>query len=231
MKLSELAFACYLYGKFTDYDDSYLKFLQAINNKLDLKAVNHRKELLKWLNKWGCRQFKLENHNIASNEILTWFLKYNNSFFDNNKNLWDITNEDLTIIKETFDSLANKTASIRNRSGNEIIIKVGPTGTSKILFALTSNALPPWDQPIREYYEYDGSGLSYCQYLKDIQLMLNELELSCHKNGFSLQQLPNKLTRPNSTVPKLIDEYNWVIITRKCEPPTQQTLRNWLEWY
>ena len=49
MRLSELALACFLYAQFTDYDDSYLSFLQVTNHHPDLANSKHRKALLIWL--------------------------------------------------------------------------------------------------------------------------------------------------------------------------------------
>ena len=66
MTLSELAFACFLYAHFTDYDDSYLSFLQVTNHHPDFVNSKHRKALLTWLNQWGCRQFAVEYHELAS---------------------------------------------------------------------------------------------------------------------------------------------------------------------
>ena len=76
MKLSELAFACYIYGQMSDYDSSYLHFLEATNHALDLKVAEHRIELLKWLNKWGCRQFAKIYYHLASEEIETWYEEF-----------------------------------------------------------------------------------------------------------------------------------------------------------
>jgi len=70
MRLSELAFACFVYAQFTNYDDSYLSFLQAIGHRLDPANSKHRRALLAWLNLWGCRQFAIEYHGLASSEVL-----------------------------------------------------------------------------------------------------------------------------------------------------------------
>ena len=46
----------------------------------------------------------------------------------------------------------------------------------------------------------------------------------------TLADLPRRLGRPQSTLPKLVDEYYWVTITRDCKPPDPHTLERWVAW-
>lgn len=69
MKLVELAFACYIYDRMTDFNRSYHKFLEKTKPQLDISIDDHRLALLKWLNDWGCRQFYRDFHKQASEEI------------------------------------------------------------------------------------------------------------------------------------------------------------------
>jgi hypothetical protein len=62
MDLNELASACYLYNSKTNFDCSYITFLNSIDNSLDLNKPEHRKSLLVWLNSWACRQFIIDYH-------------------------------------------------------------------------------------------------------------------------------------------------------------------------
>lgn len=230
MELSELAFACLLYARFTNYDDSYISFLQSTSHHPDLVDPEHRRALLIWLNQWGCRQFASEYHDLASSEILSWYNQFNSTLFDRDKNLLELTEAEIYSVTRAYEALSNKTASFRRRKGSTLRITVGPTGASKILFALRRNALLPWDAPIREYYGYDGSGTSYVRYLTHVKHVVEELASECGKKGIELDSLPELLDRPDSTVPKLIDEYHWVTITRGCSPPTREIFRNWVRW-
>ena len=230
MRLSELALACFLYAQFTDYDDSYLSFLQVTNHHPDLANSEHRKALLIWLNRWGCRQFAIEYHELASSEILSWYNQFNSTLFDRNKNLWELTEAEINFVAQAYEALSNKRASLRKRKENTSSVSVGPTGAAKILFAIIRNALIPWDIPIRSHYGYDSSGASYLTYLYRVKSILKELEDTCNKNGFTLAQLPKQLRRNNSTVPKLIDEYHWVTITNGCSLPTQDIFQKWAQW-
>lgn len=230
MKLSELAFACFLYGRFTDYDSSYLNFLKATNHSPDLSKPEHRKALLVWLNQWGCRQFAIDFHEHASAEILSWHNDFASVLFPQEKNIWDLTNTELEQSIKAYDTLSSRTASFRARNGRKFPVSIGPTGASKILFAIRRTAFVPWDDPIREKLGYDGSGKSYITYLKYIKGMLENIKPACENNGFSLADLPKRLGRPNSTIPKLIDEFYWVTITRNCPPPSIDDFLRWAQW-
>lgn len=230
MRLSELAFACFLYERFADYDKSYHNFLQKTNSSPDFNIPEHRQSLLTWLNKWGCRQFSLEYHELASEKVSFWYNKYGDSLFHKDSNLWELTESEFALVGDAYESLSNLTASKRTRNGTTFSVSIGPTGAAKILFALRPKALPPWDEPIRKKLGYDKSRYSYIKYLKKISGILEKLEKLCQKNGFQLIDLPTKIGRPNSTVPKLIDEYYWITITNNCSLPEAETFKRWADW-
>ncbi|MFO7446491.1 MAG: hypothetical protein R6W90_08995 [Ignavibacteriaceae bacterium] len=208
MNLAELEQACFCYGSETKYDRSYLQFLQTINSILDLNNEEHRFALMKWLNHWGCRQFSKEYHDFAQKKLHVWYKEYADQLFTVNRNLWEFGGEDLPIIRNLYESLLNLEASYYSR-GNKIILKrFGPTGAAKILFAIRPKCFAPWDKAIRNYFGYDKSPDSYVLYIQNINNKLHSLEL----NGFTLAELPEKIHRPNSSVPKIIDEYFFVTI-------------------
>lgn len=134
MTLSELAFACFLYSRLTDYDNSYLLFLQSTNGSPDLSNPEHRKALLAWLNRWGCRQFALEYHEHASGEILSWHNEYSSTLFPRDRNLWELSEPELASAGAAYESLSSRIASYRARDRNSFAVSVGPTGAAKILF-------------------------------------------------------------------------------------------------
>ncbi len=230
MTLSELAFACFLYSQLTGDDSSHLLFLQITSGSPDLSNPDHRKALLVWLNQWGCRQFALEYHELASGEILSWHNEHSAAFFPEDRNLWELTESELASAGVAYESLSSRTASYRTRSGNTFRVSFGPAGASKILFAIRSRALLPWDGSIRESLGYDKSQASYLSCLRHVKSMLEELATSCQRNGFQLADLPQQMGRPHSTVPKLIDEYYWIKITKSYSLPDSDAFRRWANW-
>ncbi|MCK4224728.1 MAG: hypothetical protein KAX39_06080 [candidate division Zixibacteria bacterium] len=230
MTLAELAFACYLYGKFTDYDASYLRFLDATNGFPDLTNQEHRQAILTWLNQWGCRQFSHEYHEQASIGILSWYNDFNAVLPNVNSSLLELTDQELEPISGAYESLANRIASYQNRNRIPVTVRFGPAGAAKVLFAIRSKSLVPWDKKIRTRLGFDSSGISYLSYLRHVKSRLEELTEFCHLERFELSDLPQRLGRPNSSIPKLIDEYYWVTITKACPPPDSATFQRWANW-
>jgi hypothetical protein len=232
MKLSDLAFACYIYSHMSDdYDSSYRQLLKATGPQINLQLEQHQKLLLKWLNDWGCRQFAKEYHPLAAQEIAEWYKEISLQLFSINTELLSLTDDNFALIESVYAKLVGRTASMRKSSkGSEFPVKVGPTGTAKILFALRPNALIPWDNPIRDKFNFDGSSHSYCAYLRIVKGHLEELSHDCIKFGFSVADLPSILDRPVSSVAKLMDEYFWVTISRKCPTPDDNKFMSWIAW-
>jgi len=69
VRLFQLAYACRLYGEFTDFDATYERFLSVTHPSFDVLNASHRKALFKWLNAWGCRQFAVDYHGLASENL------------------------------------------------------------------------------------------------------------------------------------------------------------------
>ena len=132
---------------------------------------------------------------------------------------------------DAFDHLVHKTASIRKtKSGQPSRVEIGPTGTAKILFAIRPHALIPWDSPIRQKHRLDGSADSYRTFLAIVKDHLTELNHECEKHGLNLFDLPDVLKRKGSTLVKMVDEFFWVTITRNCQSPNIEQLKQWVDW-
>lgn len=231
MRLSEFAIACYIYSHISDYDTSYRRFLKATNNAPDLRIDEHRLELLKWLNMWGCWQFAKDHHGLASDEIRDWFEEARTWLFTADKTLLEISERQIESASAAYEKLAKRTASIRtNKSGGKFNVLVGPTGAAKILFAIRPKSLVPWDDPIRKRLGLDGSANSYVVYLGIVRAKLEELDEACERNGYNLSDLPELVNRPTSSLVKLVDESFWATMTRQWSAPTKETLARWATW-
>lgn len=228
--LAELAFATFVYRCMTAYDESLARFWQATNGNPDPTSATHRSELIKWLNQWGCRQFSVEYHRVASESILAWYKEVGTNLVRWGKHLWELDQNDFAAAGSVYAVLSRKTASYRRRGVRTLLISVGPTGAAKILFALRPHAFVPWDGRIRESLGYDGRPAAYVAYLCEVKSVLEAIERACHDRGFELADLPRQLGSPTSTVPQLIDEYLWVTVTQGCQPPSRDVFHRWAEW-
>jgi len=230
MELSELAFACYIYERIGGYDESLYKFRENTKPNLDIRKPEHRIELLKWLNKWGCRQFAKEYHILASKEIKCWYEECNNLIFLKDRCLLELSENELESASKAYLKLTNKIASKKKVKNKELNIRIGATGAAKILFALRPKASIIWDGKIRKKKCLDESSTSYKNFHLLVKNMLEEIRESCLRNDFNISDLPKKVGRTKSSLVKLIDEYFWVTITRNCPAPTRCELERWRGW-
>ena len=125
-----------------------------------------------------------------------------------------------------FDDLANRKASVKNRGNKRIEVRIGPVGTAKILFALRPNLFSPWDTPIYKKFRLNGDGSGYVSYLTKIQKELRELRDSLNDTKLTWENLFNYLEKRHNSYPKLIDEYYWITITKKCDPIKIESICN-----
>lgn len=219
-----------MFDSLTNFNYSLNQFFEATKNFPDLTIDKHRKALLKWLNQWGCRQFALDYHDAVSEHLKEWYQKYNRYLPDKDKNIWELKENDYSLIITAYNTLTKIVASKKLRGGKYIETTVGPTGTSKIFFALRPKSLIPLDIPMRLQFKYGNDALSYIKYLKRVKDIALDLDKQCRINGFGIEDLPIKINRPTATIPIIIDEYHWVTITNKVEPPDKNVLRGWIDW-
>lgn len=230
IQLYQIALTSLIFESITDYNKSYKKLLESTAYSLDLNKDAHRSALLKWLNDWGCRNFKKDHHRFASQEILDWYNENEQLLSNFDKNIWELTNKDFEGTSIIFETLLKKTASKRKRGNKDIIVRIGPTSVSKILFALRPKTFIPWDAEMRKNFNLKGDQKDYLKYLKISIEIANGLAEQCNKNGFKLEDFPSKISKADSTIPKLIDEYFWVTLTRGCTLPEKKELLEWLYW-
>lgn len=219
MDLNELSSACHLYNNKTNFDDSYIAFLNSTGSDLDLYNSEHRKALLTWLNRWACRQFIIAYHDFASEQILKWYINLNSLLPEKSKNIWELDDNDFDKIKMLYDTLSNTQVAKKTKNQKEVINHAGPTGASKILFALRPKSLMLWDGKMRDEFGKGKDSLAYINYLQKAKQDAKELLKHCKLNGFALEELPEKINRPYSTIPKILDEYQWITITKGWQLP------------
>jgi len=221
MRLFELTVACYIYPIIAGYDKSYCEFLKKTSPSLNMLDSEHRKSLLIWLRKWGCRQFESDYGDKASNNLKSWYKVHNNLLPSLKKSILDISNNELKNTVKAYDTLKKVRASESKT--------VGPTGASKILFALRSNLCPPWDIAMRNG-RYNGNAESYKKFLLYVREELAQLQKDCKKFGITMSGLPRKLGQAQSSLIKLVDEYHVVFVTRKFAVPGIEMVEEWVKW-
>jgi hypothetical protein len=113
------------------------------------------------------------------------------------------------------------------KSGRTTPVTYGPAGAAKTLFVLQPNVFPPWDDEIRRRLRFSKDATGFRRYLTEVMNTLRELSSEARR---PIAALPELVGRPNSSPPKLVDEYNWVFWTKRCRPPAPEELLRWADW-
>jgi hypothetical protein len=229
VRLFELAYCCRLYGCLTGFDDTLNQLRHRTAPGLDLHLPEHRAALFQWLNSWGCRQFAKDHHaTTASGSLVRWSDAWLDKLPPPGVHLTELSVPELELALGAYDALRVSVASQR-RLGTDSSADVtfGPTGAAKTLFALRPEVFPPWDDPIRVHGGYGADASGLLGYMLDVARSLHELSAEA---GVPVPALPEIVGRPSSSPPKLIDEYNWVVVTRGCPPPTTDEIAQWARW-
>lgn len=230
MNLYKLAFTSHIYDLFTSFNQTYKDLQTTTGASIDLSKETHRKALIVWLNKWGCRQFALDHHEEASRELLAWQQAGYIDSLSSTKKLWELNEKELDQVGVIYDTLVCRVASRPIKGDRAIPRTFGPTGASKILFALRPDLAAPWDSYIRKGLDYSGSGSSYVKYLKRLIREIEDLNKSCLENEYHLNEVPQIIKREGATIPQMVGEYFWVTETKKCYPPDNEVIQDWAKW-
>jgi hypothetical protein len=108
---------------------------------------------------------------------------------------------------------------------------LGPTGASKVLFAVRPEIAMAWDEGIQKEFGLAGDRAGYRKMLTRSQAEAENLVVDAARCGVAdWRAIPDEVGRPEHTMPKLLDEYHWVTITRRHQIPAPEDLRRWTAW-
>jgi hypothetical protein len=227
MRLFELAYSCRLYAQTTEYDVALERLRAATGRGIDLTIGDHRTAVLRWLNAWGCRHLAVQDHDMAAAALDGWSAEWHGCLPAEGASLMGLDDPMLASVGAAFDALSRRPASLQRRRSGSVTMTFGPTCTAKAFFILRPGCFAPWDDPIRGALGLTGGGSAYVRYLNRVR---DELDEAAADGGCRVEDLAELVGRPESTPPKLADEYFWVSLSRGCRPPTLAELRQWVAW-
>jgi hypothetical protein len=232
IRLCVLAQACYCYSVVaTSYDEAWKRFLEKTKPNFDIASSDHRKALLKWLHDWGCRHIPTDraNRNMESRALKGCARNLLHELPSIERSLSGLleSGSELSLAGKLYESLRDLTVARRGLDD----VKLGVTAATKTLFALRPAIFPPWDCAIRHYRK---SWKSYAEYMRSVARELDEVKCEAEQaeqSHVSLDELPKRLGRSDSTSVKLVDEYNWLKATHpEWTPLSAKQLSDWQRW-
>jgi hypothetical protein len=199
------------YAITSDYDGSLLVLKGRIGPALALEKVDHRSALLEWLRQWGCRHLKRASNATSMAALFTWAKKWVSVLPDPSRPLADLSPDEVIAVAVAYGRLAETVAGERRLAKGPVDVTFGPTAAAKTMYALRPKACAPWDDPIHYELGMSGNDAGYRAYLL---LAAIALKGTADRAGVTIAELPSLVGRPESSPPKLIDEYLWMRITR-----------------
>lgn len=150
-----------------------------------------------------------EEHPLQASIIIlaTWNVSRFRFVVSENKNLTDLV-KGLDICTPLFEQLKDETFIKTDFEKIRVIVEniyttlsvvkgVEYTGTSKVMHLLNRNLFVMWDGYIRSKYGFGTRGKDYVDFLKEMQEEFRNIAWD----------------EPTKTLPKAIDEFNYVIIS------------------
>jgi hypothetical protein len=190
----------------------------------DLRDPVHRDALLRWLRRWGCRHLRRDDNALASEALREWAVAWEARLPAPKLGLDRLGDDELGVLAGAYGALAELAAGFRTGRSGPIPVRFGATAAAKALYALRPQACPPWDEPIRTHHGWDGSAASYRAALGRARAELTEAAASA---GVGVADLPALVGRPGSSPVRLVDEHDWVRLTRGHQPPAPEELERW----
>lgn len=233
--IEDLSWAVFLYNA-SGEDEIYLDTMILLEGK---NSIDIGEELVNFLNRWRTRVPReprdLPRTSISINK---WYSEFSgNLFIDSDIMIEDVDLKDPSLVEKIMDAY----------NGLSKIPFIGPTSRGKILHMLNPHLFVAWDKAIIENYLPDAGenarAEDYILFLRIMQNMANEV-LSIDKNiveslsegVIRLNELNltlinkakekqerlvrlNFLQEKGKTMAKFLDEYNWIMYTRKISLP------------
>lgn len=202
-------------------DNSFLSRLHSKPNSIS-KDEFKKKVVTGFLNKWACR---ITDSSVTPAKKRLIELQ----------NFFNVINRD-SIQDLNFDSTVK--ISGENYKKDEVISHIyaeisktedfGLTSISKLMHVMNAKLFVMWDRKIFQYYKkrsnkIKDTGEGYVEFLKEVKKLASDVirDFRAHgKTGNPESYLFRKLNLTVSkTLAKLLDEYNWIKITKEIELP------------
>jgi hypothetical protein len=196
-------------------DGATRRLRAATGGQVDLTDPAHRLAAITWLRAWGCRHLRRADTPLTDEALRTWWTAWNGSLPGDQATLTGLGEDDLLSAGRAYDALRGSPAARRSVQGSDLDVAFGDTATAKLLFAIRPRVFPPWDEAIRLAFGRPGGSAAYVRMLR---LSAAALEGLAGRLAVSVSELPEILGRPESTPPKIVDEFLLIRIAKSRRP-------------
>jgi hypothetical protein len=149
---------------------------------------------------------------VSSPALVSWARLWEPQLPDEQQQLTQLNKRHLELCEGAYADLANRVAAMRAR-GLGTMVRFGATAAAKTLYAVRPLVFAPWDAPVRKFLGWGNDGRAYGRYLGWIA---TQVESISREVGVDVNKIPARVGRPESSPPKLIDEFLWIRVTRRA---------------
>lgn len=196
-------------------DGATRRLRAATGGQVDLNDGTHRLAAITWLRAWGCRHLRRADTPLTDQALRTWWTTWNGSLPADQATLAGLAEADLDAAGRAYDALRAAPAARRSVNGSDLDVAFGDTATAKLLFLVRPQVFPPWDEMIRLAFGKPGGSAAY---LRMLRLSAAALEGLAARLAVPVGELPEILGRPDSTPPKIVDEFLLIRLAKSRNP-------------
>jgi len=196
-------------------DGATRRLRAATGGRVDLTDEAHRLAAITWLRAWGCRHLRRADTPLTDEALRTWWAAWNGSLPGDQATLTGLVEADLVSAGRAYAALRAAPAARRSVKGSDLDVAFGDTATAKLLFVIRPQVFPPWDEMIRLAFGKPGGSAAY---LRLLRLSAAALDGLAARLAVPVSELPEVLGRPDSTPPKIVDEFLLVRLAQSRRP-------------
>jgi hypothetical protein len=225
MKLYELAYACRLYREVAQFDLAYRQMRDALGHNPNLASQAEQDALMRFLNGWRCR-IPEKNFPVLKERLQQWTRAWISQLPEMGRDIRLLSDDEHTQVGASYEELLRLGAGLHYQD----------TAAAKTLHALRPQALPMWDNEIKDWFAASNGlfnqppGHVYSDFLRHVANQILDLEQDVERLECALTDVPQLVQRPGASLVKLVDEYYWITITSGHAVPTRDELERWLRW-
>jgi hypothetical protein len=196
------------------FDQTLAFARQAIGPTCDPSNGSHAVVLREWLNDWGCR-LRYPKTGDSSDPFVTniaaWWQQFAHTLPPSVRTIDQIRDAEIEAVADAYEALRQLPASPPEARRRRYI---GSTAAAKLIFFLRPETVTAWDRRIARHFG-DGHGRAgFTAHLARCRGWAQAINCDAAAVGIPPNMIGSSVSRPDSSIAKLIDEYLYQVISR-----------------